>query len=156
LPLVGPTPEGHFTRRDLIRLHDGRVARALASGRYSTHELLALEERFINRALNERAVGAGIVEPGTVHQALAARPAIGADRAEMVRRLWVSGDRVEVVVGPAGSGKTFVLERLLLGYCGDLSEVAEAFDEGARPHTAGSAFRLGATLPWAANAVRCW
>jgi hypothetical protein len=58
LPLVGPTPEGHFTRRDLIRLHDGRVAPALASGRYSTHELLALEERFINRALNERAVGA--------------------------------------------------------------------------------------------------
>jgi ATP-dependent exoDNAse (exonuclease V) alpha subunit len=50
------------------------------------------------------------VEPGIVHQTLAARPTSGADQAQMVRRLCVSGDRVEVVVVPAGSGKTFALE----------------------------------------------
>jgi conjugative relaxase-like TrwC/TraI family protein len=111
LPLVEPAAEGHFTRRDVIRLQDGRVAPALGTtGRYSTHELLALEQRIINRALDERAVGAGTVEPAAVRRALAARPMIGADQAEMVRRLCVDGDRVEVVVGPAGTGKTFALD----------------------------------------------
>jgi conjugative relaxase-like TrwC/TraI family protein len=111
LPLVGSAAEGQFSRRDVIRLHDGRVAPAPGTiGRYSTHELLALEQRIINRALVERGVGAGVVDPAAVQRAVAARPTIGADQAEMVRRLCVDGHRVQVVVGPAGTGKTFALD----------------------------------------------
>jgi conjugative relaxase-like TrwC/TraI family protein len=111
VPLVGPAVAGDFIRRDVIRLHKGRVAPALGTaGRYSTPELLALEQRIINRALDERGVGAGVVDPAVAQSALAARPTIGADQAEMVRRLCVDGDRVQVVVGPAGTGKTFALD----------------------------------------------
>jgi hypothetical protein len=109
--LVGPATEGGFSRRDVRRLHEGRVARATGTaGRHSTHELLALEQRIINRALEERGVGAGAVDPDPVRRALAARPTIGADQAEMVRRLCGDGDRVQVVVGPSGTGKTFALD----------------------------------------------
>ena len=79
-------------------------------GRFSTHELASLEQRVISRALRERAVGAGAADPTAVDRALAARPTIGADQAEMVRRLCGDGDRVQVVIGPPGTGKTFALD----------------------------------------------
>jgi len=79
-------------------------------GRFSTHELASLEQRVISRALRERAVGAGAADLTAVDRALAARPTIGADQAEMVRRLCGDGDRVQVVIGPPGTGKTFALD----------------------------------------------
>jgi conjugative relaxase-like TrwC/TraI family protein len=111
LPLAGPLAEGHVTRSDVIRREDGRLVPAMVQdGRYSTHELAALEQQVIARALRERAVGAGTADPAAVERALAARPTIGADQAAMVRRLCGDGDRVQVVVGPPGTGKTFALD----------------------------------------------
>ena len=44
-----------------------------------------------------------------VTQDLAARPDLGADQAEMVRRVTTSANAVDVVVGRAGTGKTYAL-----------------------------------------------
>jgi hypothetical protein len=111
VPLIGPGADGHVSHRDAIRRSDGRVVPVMSdAGRFSTVELLAVERSVIERALAERRVGAGAAEPAAVQRALARRPTIGRDQAEMVRRLCSDGDRVQVVVGPAGTGKTFALD----------------------------------------------
>ena len=111
VPLLAPTSDVDVSRREVMRLNDGRVVPAPSRvGRYSTHELLALEQRVIERALSERGVGAGVADPSAVERALVARTTMGLDQAAMVRRLCSEGDRVQVVVGPPGTGKTFALD----------------------------------------------
>ena len=76
---------------------------------YSTPELLALEQRLIRpgrrltrhgRRRDRRAAGAS---------AVASRPTLSAEQRLMVERLCLDGDGVSVVVGKAGTGKTFAL-----------------------------------------------
>jgi len=111
IALAGPRAAGHLSHRDVLRLADGRVVPAQGHAtRYTTRDLLALEHEIIGRAINERGVGAGVTDPGAIERALAARPTIGADQAEMVRRLCLEGHRIHVVVGPPGTGKTFALD----------------------------------------------
>ena len=106
-----PGPEGRLSHRDVLRLDDGRVVPAVAHAtRYTTRELLSLEREVIDRAVNERAVGAAVAAPQAIERAIATRPTIGTDQAEMVRRLCSDGHRIQVVVGPPGTGKTFALD----------------------------------------------
>jgi hypothetical protein len=112
LPEVVPLtePGGGMRREDMIRLRDGRVVSAIAaSPRYSTVELLAVEQRVVATALAARDAGAGRARADAVIAALDARPTVGVDQARMVRRLLGSGAGIEVVVGPPGTGKTFAL-----------------------------------------------
>jgi hypothetical protein len=106
-----PSAQGHLSHRDVLRLDDGRVVPAMTDAtRYSTRELLGVEREVIDRAVGERAVGVAVAEPAAVERALSARPTIGPDQAQMVRRLCSEGHRVHVVVGPPGTGKTFALD----------------------------------------------
>jgi len=92
------------------RRMDGRVLPRLRSeGVYSTPELLALEGAIIERAIDGRGVGAGVAEARVVQRAVEARPTLSGEQRAMVQRLTGVGDRVAVVVGRAGSGKTFAL-----------------------------------------------
>lgn len=103
-------PGGGMRREDMIRLRDGRVISAVAaSPRYSTVELLAVEQRVLGTARAARESDAGRARPDAVDAALKARSTIGADQAAMVRRLLASGAGIDVVVGPPGTGKTFAL-----------------------------------------------
>ena len=103
-------PGGGMRREDMIRLRDGRVISAIAaSPRYSTVELLAVEQRVLATARAAREADAGRARPDAVEAALEARSTIGADQAAMVRRLLGSGAGIDVVVGPPGTGKTFAL-----------------------------------------------
>jgi Ti-type conjugative transfer relaxase TraA len=100
-----------LTHSDVVRRSDGRIVPATADERrYSTPELLALEQGIIDRALAGRAAGAGVVSGEAVDAALAGRPELSVEQAEMVRRLTRDGDAVAVVVGRAGTGKTFALD----------------------------------------------
>lgn len=78
--------------------------------RYSTPELLRMEDRLLDRYRRHRRDGIGVVGPRLVEAALDDRPSIGADQAAMVRDLTTSGAAIDVVVGPAGTGKTFALD----------------------------------------------
>ena len=91
-----------------IRLRDGRLI-ATPEVRYSTPELLALEQRLVDRATTRRATGAATVAPELVEGVVAARDWLSDEQAEAVRRLAGTGDGVAVVVGRAGSGKTSML-----------------------------------------------
>jgi conjugative relaxase-like TrwC/TraI family protein len=88
-----------------------RVARdrRLGVGRYSTPELLALERRLVDGATRRAEQGCAVVRPELVRQVLDRHTTAGPDQAAMVRDLIQGGAGVAVVVGRAGSGKTWAL-----------------------------------------------
>ncbi len=109
VPLAADVRE--LTHADVIRRADGRVVAATAEERrYSTPELLALERTIIDRPLDGRGTNVGVADVGATDRALARRPELSGEQREMVRRLTSDGDAVAVVVGKAGSGKTFALD----------------------------------------------
>ena len=102
-------PERLWTN-DVLRRLDGTVVPAhLDLRRWTTPEMLATENRLINGARSRTDDWVGIAAPDQVEAALAARPTLSAEQTAMVERLTGSGAGVEVVVGAAGSGKTFAL-----------------------------------------------
>ena len=106
-----------LTHSDVVRRADGRVVPATAEERrYSTPELLALERQIIDGSHARRDEQAGTVAADRVEEVLRARPELSAEQAGMVRRLMSGGEGVQVVVGPAGTGKTFALEAARAGW----------------------------------------
>jgi conjugative relaxase-like TrwC/TraI family protein len=79
-----------------------------ATRTYSTAELLRLEQGALAAAAARRGEALARVPAATVEQLLA-EAGLTAEQAAMVRRLTGSGAGVEVVVGPAGAGKTRAL-----------------------------------------------
>lgn len=77
--------------------------------RWSTVELLAVERRMLTHAAAGQNRDAGRVDATVAAELLARRGDLGADQADMVRHLVTSGNSVDVVVGRAGTGKTYAL-----------------------------------------------
>jgi conjugative relaxase-like TrwC/TraI family protein len=88
-----------------------RVAhdRRLGVERYSTPELLALERQLVDGATARTDEGCAVVRPELVRQVLDRHATAGEDQAAMVRDVCRGGDGVALVVGRAGSGKTWTL-----------------------------------------------
>jgi len=76
---------------------------------YSTPELLALERQLVDGAIQRVEQGCAMVRPEVVRQVLDRHATAGEDQAAMVHDLTQGGDGVAVVVGRAGSGKTWAL-----------------------------------------------
>lgn len=75
---------------------------------YTSRSLLALEERLVEQLARGVNAGVGVLEPGRVKAAVVAST-LGDDQAAAVRSLTLSGDRISVLVGRAGTGKTHTL-----------------------------------------------
>jgi conjugative relaxase-like TrwC/TraI family protein len=127
-----------FTRNDIVqavsaRLDSGAsighvertVAAVLASthvvpvgdneGRWTSRALLDVERRLLNTATGS--VGSRPpTDPAIVAATLARFPTIGDDQHAAVVRLTKSSDAVSVLVGPAGTGKTFTLDAIRVVY----------------------------------------
>jgi hypothetical protein len=106
------------TRAELEALADRFLAeravsvvadRALEERRWSTPELLGVEQRLVAAAAGRMDARAGVVAPEVVREALAAHPSLGEDQAGMVGDACLDGAGVRVVVGRPGTGKTFTL-----------------------------------------------
>jgi conjugative relaxase-like TrwC/TraI family protein len=92
------------------RRRDGRLMPlAVHEMRYSTPEQLSLERRFMDRAVGSTGARAGTATAGDVERALATRPALSGAQLEAVESLCLGGERVAVVAGRAGTGKTYAL-----------------------------------------------
>ena len=76
--------------------------------RYTSTEMAAVEHRLLD-AFDRRDPRAP-VPAEVVDAALVSRPTLGADQVEAVRRLVTTTDPVSVLVGPAGTGKTFAFD----------------------------------------------
>jgi conjugative relaxase-like TrwC/TraI family protein len=77
--------------------------------RFSTPELLALERHLVDSATERTGEGRAVVRSEVVRQVLDRHSTAGEDQAAMVRDLTQGGAGVAVVVGRAGSGKTWAL-----------------------------------------------
>jgi ATP-dependent exoDNAse (exonuclease V) alpha subunit len=83
--------------------------RAVEERRWSTPELLGVEQRLVASATGRAGEQTAVVSHQAVRAALAAHPSAGADQAGMVRDVCQGGAGVALVVGRAGTGKTFAL-----------------------------------------------
>ena len=61
-------------------------------------------------------MGTGVANTVAVEAATGARPSLADEQREMVRRLALSGNSVDIVVGRPGSGKTFALDAVRAAY----------------------------------------
>lgn len=94
-----------------LRLGNGQVVPSVNDAtRYSTKEMLQLEERLIRRAGDRQGDSVAIADKAVLKDALARRRSLSREQGRMVADLTCSGRGVEVVVGKAGTGKTFALD----------------------------------------------
>jgi conjugative relaxase-like TrwC/TraI family protein len=77
--------------------------------RFSTPELLAQERQLVDGATGRADEGCAVARPEVLRQVLDRHATAGEDQAAMVRDLTQSGAGVAVVVGRAGSGKTWAV-----------------------------------------------
>jgi AAA domain/TrwC relaxase len=83
--------------------------RALEERRWSTPDLLAVEQRLVVGATGRTEEHTAVASHQGVRDALAAHPTAGTDQQAMVRDMCQGGQGVALVVGRAGTGKTFAL-----------------------------------------------
>ncbi len=94
-----------------LRLGNGQVVPSVNDAtRYSTKELLRLEERLIRRAVDRQDDSVAVADKAVVKEVLGRRRSLSSEQRGMVGELTGSGRGVEVVVGKAGTGKTFALD----------------------------------------------
>ena len=87
----------------------------LGEGRWTTQEMLDLERSVIDVAAAPRHV-TSVASPAAVRTALEARPSMSAEQRRMVEELTSSGRPLDVVIGRAGTGKTFSLDAVREAY----------------------------------------
>jgi ATP-dependent exoDNAse (exonuclease V) alpha subunit len=83
------------------------VDRGLDEPRYSTPELLSLEQGLVEQAERRATEQTAVVADEHVRAALQARPGLDDDQEAMVRQVTGDGAGISLVVGYAGSGKTY-------------------------------------------------
>jgi conjugative relaxase-like TrwC/TraI family protein len=76
--------------------------------RWTSRQMLEREQRFIGHLTTQLASAAAT--EAAITEVLAARPQLGTDQAEAIRLLCRSTSAVVVLIGPAGTGKTFTLD----------------------------------------------
>lgn len=76
---------------------------------FTTRSMIEIEDRLLATYERGRFAGVGVVPPKDLDSVLAVRAGLGEDQAAMVRSICTSGHRVQCVLGPAGSGKTFAV-----------------------------------------------
>ncbi|MEX1009658.1 MAG: MobF family relaxase [Acidimicrobiia bacterium] len=93
-----------------MRRHDGRRTEAPSLGaRYTTTELFSLELRLLGDAEARAHERTAVVGPYIVEATLIDHPHLSDEQQQMVRALTQTGRGVEVVIAPAGAGKTTAL-----------------------------------------------
>ncbi len=79
------------------------------SKRYTTRELLRIEEELLHTAREAAQSNTSVVGEALLKDVISSNPDLSEEQLRMVRKLTSSGDGVEVVVGYAGAGKTYGL-----------------------------------------------
>ena len=83
--------------------------------RYTSRSLLAIEERLLTQLASGALTGTGVLDQRSVESAIVVST-LGDDQAAAIRVLTSAGDRVAVMVGRAGTGKTHTLGTLRAVY----------------------------------------
>ena len=97
----------HWTERGSVDAPDRVVPDDRALG-YTSQSLLRAERRLVDQLADGVAAGVGVMDPDVVAAAITTST-LGNDQAAAVLALTSAGDRVAVMVGRAGTGKTHAL-----------------------------------------------
>lgn len=95
----------HLLRsKEIVRLgfHHGEL-------RYTTTEILELEQRLLTLVEESKRVASHVLSRETIEEVLSERSTMTSEQAEALQHLTLSGGSIRVVTGMAGSGKTFLL-----------------------------------------------
>lgn len=79
---------------------------ASSSARYTTRDILAVQERIVARYRHGRYQSASVVPPTIIAESLADNPRLTGEQRTLVRSFCTSGHRVQVAIGRPGAGKT--------------------------------------------------
>ncbi len=112
-----------LARPDIVALD---TISAAGDRRYSTAELIATEHRVITQAETRAAERRPPVARAALDAALADRPSLSEEQKAMVEQLTQSAAGVQIVVGRAGSGKTFALDAARAAWQADGRQVIGA------------------------------
>jgi ATP-dependent exoDNAse (exonuclease V) alpha subunit len=82
----------------------------LADDRCTTPEMLELERRSVLLAQGGVGEGRGVASAEALAAAVGERPSLGADQRAALATIACTGDGLDVLIGPAGTGKTFMLD----------------------------------------------
>ena len=84
------------------------IGQSAKGERFTTRRIWELEKRALATAEGMAGQGTrGVAGALVVHRVIGSRPALKRDQTEMVRRLLTSGSGIDVVIGEAGTGKTY-------------------------------------------------
>ncbi|HEX7197783.1 MAG TPA: MobF family relaxase, partial [Candidatus Limnocylindria bacterium] len=101
--------EGTLAASQLVDRPDGSATTSVyAQRRWSTVEMLAIEGQLLDRAANSGRIGVATVDADVI-DTVTASAGLTAEQAAMVRELCSAGNGIDVVVGRAGTGKTYAL-----------------------------------------------
>ena len=87
-----------------------RVGEVKGRESWTTWDLIHTERRVVGEIISRRHESTGVAERALVAATIAERHSISAEQADMVAELCLAGTGVAVVVGAAGTGKTFALD----------------------------------------------
>lgn len=90
-------------------LSDDQVLDIAEPTSWTTKDMVEVEQALIGRAVDSKGAGRGSVDALVAERFLAGRDELGDEQAAMVTALATSGDGVQMVVGRAGTGKTYAL-----------------------------------------------
>jgi ATP-dependent exoDNAse (exonuclease V) alpha subunit len=132
------TSDAYFTRSDVVRavttgatqgatldqieakvdefLSSDQAVELIESRVWTTPEILEPERRTVAAAIAGRSGGVGVADAANIETAVSVRPSLSDEQAEMIRRLTLSGNGFDIVVGRPGSGKTFALDAVRSAY----------------------------------------
>ena len=107
-PAVPMLPGEERDELPSIRRGDGQLVYSRhEERRYSTIEHLQIEQAIVDTAVAGAGCGVAVADKRALHEAMA-HP-LATEQETMLRRLVLRGDRVSVVLGQAGAGKTYAL-----------------------------------------------
>jgi conjugative relaxase-like TrwC/TraI family protein len=144
--LAVSTPEAALADADPERARRARLALNRAwTARYTTPEIVRIEQRLLDLARSGASAGAGVVRPEALAAVLSRHPHLSDEQRSAVEHLTRGGHRVAVVIGAAGSGKTTLLRaareaweaegRLVVGAALAARAAHEMEDAGVRSET---------------------
>lgn len=102
--------------QDVLRSEGRLLPLGSSEQRYTTRELLALERSLVVGALAVQDSGASVADPAAVEHALTDAGHLSGEQRRMVRRLALDPHGVQLVMAPAGSGKTSALAAVVAAY----------------------------------------